>query len=66
MARDDSPITTTLVRQPDGSYAIVARAIFLVPEDADLRDAERMVLDEATRAAHIAASDLVREHLVAC
>lgn len=60
----DSPYTTELVRQDDGSWAVRCRAVFMVPEGADISDEVALVEREAVRAAHIAAADLVRQGLV--
>lgn len=62
----DAPISTSLVRDVDGSFLVVCRAVFLVPEDANLDEVEAMVERHAVRAAHRAAGTLVRSHAVAC
>ena len=62
----DTPISTSVVRAVDGSYLVVCRAVFMVSEDADMSGVEAMVEEHAVRASHIVASDLVRDHLVAC
>lgn len=60
----DTPYTSKLVRQDDGSWAVVCRAVFMVPEGTDLSAEEAIVEREAVRAAHIAAADLVRDGIV--
>ena len=61
----DTPYTTELVRQDDGSWAVRCRAVFMVPEGADLSEESADVEREAVRAAHITAAMLVRKGLVA-
>jgi hypothetical protein len=54
----DSPVVTELVRDADGDLAVLVRAIFVVPEGADLTEAEALVEREAVRAAHRYHADL--------
>jgi hypothetical protein len=59
----DTPYTTELMRQEDGSWVVRCRAIFMVPEGADLSEEDALVEQAAVREAHRAAAALVRHGL---
>lgn len=59
----ETPYTTELVKQTDGTWVVLCRAVFMVPESADLTEEMEDVEREAVRQSHLAAATLVRRGL---